>query len=212
MNDQIKPIDTIFKGNRFRSRLEARWAVFFDELRIKYDYEPEGYALAEHGNYLPDFWLPEFKLWVEVKPNSPENLPVHKKTKAHEKAMALMRMTSYPVLLCIGQPKTDWNYLYICDTTDSGGGYGEFYATFGGINKPLILIHDERADISFHTTDWEPLERFKNLITAGNDYHGGPEDIDNMEFCQILPKGDTPSYKAALKAKQARFEFGQNST
>lgn len=27
----IKAIDTIYKGYKFRSRLEARWAVFFDE-------------------------------------------------------------------------------------------------------------------------------------------------------------------------------------
>lgn len=31
----LKPIDTHYKGCRFRSRLEARWAVFFDHLLIK---------------------------------------------------------------------------------------------------------------------------------------------------------------------------------
>ena len=36
----IKPIETIYKGYRFRSRLEARWAVFFDALGIEYEYEP----------------------------------------------------------------------------------------------------------------------------------------------------------------------------
>lgn len=31
----IKPIETHYNGYRFRSRLEARWAVFFDALGIK---------------------------------------------------------------------------------------------------------------------------------------------------------------------------------
>jgi hypothetical protein len=33
----IKTIETIYNGYRFRSRLEARWAVFFDAMGIKYD-------------------------------------------------------------------------------------------------------------------------------------------------------------------------------
>ena len=68
----IKPIETQFKGYRFRSRLEARWAVFFDALGIQWEYEKEGYDLGELGWYLPDFWLPEFNQWVEVKPPTTE--------------------------------------------------------------------------------------------------------------------------------------------
>ena len=40
---EIKAIETYYKGYRFRSRLEARWAVFFDAAGIKYEYEPEGF-------------------------------------------------------------------------------------------------------------------------------------------------------------------------
>ena len=54
----IKAIETEYNGYRFRSRLEARWAVFFDELGIKYQYEPEGFDL-DGTLYLPDFYLPE---------------------------------------------------------------------------------------------------------------------------------------------------------
>jgi len=69
----IKPIETAYNGYLFRSRLEARWAVFFDELGIKYEYEPEGFDLGEHGWYLPDFWLPENNIWVEIKPKNNQN-------------------------------------------------------------------------------------------------------------------------------------------
>lgn len=69
-NFRFKPIETRYKGYHFRSRLEARWAVFFDELGIEYQYEPEGYGLGGIP-YLPDFWLPEQKYFFEVKGEDP---------------------------------------------------------------------------------------------------------------------------------------------
>lgn len=64
----IRPIETHYAGCRFRSRLEARWAVFFDRLGTRWEYEPQGYRLgAGHKSYLPDFWLPDLHLLVEVK-------------------------------------------------------------------------------------------------------------------------------------------------
>lgn len=63
---RIRAIETHYAGHRFRSRLEARWAVFFDTLGIEWEYEAQGYE-SEAGRYLPDFWLPELRIWVEVK-------------------------------------------------------------------------------------------------------------------------------------------------
>lgn len=64
----IKAIETKYKGYKFRSRLEARWAVFFDALGVQWEYEKEGYDLGDAGYYLPDFWLPETKSYLEIKP------------------------------------------------------------------------------------------------------------------------------------------------
>ena len=63
----IQAIETFYKGYRFRSRLEARWAVFFDAAGIEWQYEVEGYQL-ENRRYLPDFWLPKSETYVEIKP------------------------------------------------------------------------------------------------------------------------------------------------
>lgn len=65
----IKAIETRYKGYRFRSRLEARWGVFFDAMGWEWEYEPEGYNLGEAGWYLPDFWLPKIKFHAETKPS-----------------------------------------------------------------------------------------------------------------------------------------------
>lgn len=76
----IKVKETEYHGYRFRSRLEARWAVFFDSLGVKYEYEPEGFTLDNGVSYLPDFKVKcwgtrggifetPFDLWIEVKGN-----------------------------------------------------------------------------------------------------------------------------------------------
>jgi hypothetical protein len=68
--NEIKAIETKYAGCRFRSRAEARWAVFFDHMGIGWEHEPEGFETSI-GRYLPDFriqtgdWYP---YWFEVKP------------------------------------------------------------------------------------------------------------------------------------------------
>lgn len=64
----IHAIDTVYRGYKFRSRLEARWAVFFDEIDLEWMYEPEGVKLSDGSYYLPDFYFPELKKYGEVKP------------------------------------------------------------------------------------------------------------------------------------------------
>ncbi len=64
----IGVIETEYAGTRFRSRLEARWAVFFDLLGLAWQHEPEAYRLGS-SLYLPDFWLPELEAFWEVKPD-----------------------------------------------------------------------------------------------------------------------------------------------
>ena len=66
--EQIKAIETHYNGFKFRSRLEARWAVFFDAAGIRYEYEPEGFKMNNGLCYLPDFYLPDENMYVEVKP------------------------------------------------------------------------------------------------------------------------------------------------
>ena len=66
----VKAIETRYKGYRFRSRLEARWAVFFDALGVQWDYEIEGFELGIAGRYLPDFYLPQIGTYVEIKPET----------------------------------------------------------------------------------------------------------------------------------------------
>jgi hypothetical protein len=42
----LKAIETVYKEYRFRSRIEARWAVFFDTLEVEWEYEPLHYDLG----------------------------------------------------------------------------------------------------------------------------------------------------------------------
>lgn len=44
---ELKAIQTEYKGYLFRSRLEVRWAVFFDACGMEWEYDPEGYDLGD---------------------------------------------------------------------------------------------------------------------------------------------------------------------
>ena len=72
----IEVIETSYKGYRFRSRTEARWAVFFDALGIVWEYEMEGYKLGKEGWYLPDFWLPQYEIYIVPADGSAEPINI----------------------------------------------------------------------------------------------------------------------------------------
>lgn len=61
----IPAIPTTYAGVNFRSRLEAKWAAFFDIVAWQWDYEP-----LDLDGYVPDFTLsfPYGRIAVEVKP------------------------------------------------------------------------------------------------------------------------------------------------
>lgn len=110
-------ITTEYKGYKFRSRLEARWAVFFDEMKVKYLFESEGFNLAK-GKYLPDFHLPDGirfyheetprkNVWVEVKPSL--ELELYEKRKISQ----FVKQTNNDVLLLAGDPGLDTDILYL---------------------------------------------------------------------------------------------------
>ncbi len=67
----MQPLPTVYNCIEYRSRIEARWAVFFDTLGIPFEYEPEGFNLGDEICYLPDFWLPNQRCWVEIKGAEP---------------------------------------------------------------------------------------------------------------------------------------------
>jgi hypothetical protein len=96
----MKVIEQWLDGICFRSKTEARWAVFFKACGIRYEYEKEGYDLGGGVRYLPDFWLPDLHIWFEVKGTNPsEDELVTCYNLAGES-----RMT---VLLAVGSPDPD---------------------------------------------------------------------------------------------------------
>lgn len=66
MSNNISPIETEYDGRRFRSRLEARWAIFFNQVGLPYEYEYEGFEM-DGIRYLPDFYIPSLDRWFEIK-------------------------------------------------------------------------------------------------------------------------------------------------
>lgn len=102
----VQPIETVYKGYRFRSRLEARWAVFFDALKLEWEYEPEGFELGKGIRYLPDFKVKypgrgtdEIHYnWFEVKPD------IHSITKSEWIKMLRFNRKAHGLIILDGVP------------------------------------------------------------------------------------------------------------
>jgi hypothetical protein len=142
----IKAIETRYAGCRFRSRLEARWAVFFDSLGISWEYEPQGFELTplsldqidrarethltiaertdEHlGYYLPDFWLPKQELWLEIKGVTPPE-------QEYQRIWRFCELTGQRVMIAIGSipdPRTIDSSGHLYDGAFDIEVYGDFH-------------------------------------------------------------------------------------
>lgn len=102
----ISPIETRYAGCRFRSRTEARWCVFLKTLGISWQYEPQGYQLPSGKRYLPDFLLPDLKLFLEIKGAEPDAADLGKVREFAVSAHAY----GYVTLLLVGyvpEPQPD---------------------------------------------------------------------------------------------------------
>ena len=178
----MKAIQTEYNGLKFRSRLEARWAYLFDLLDIKYEYEKEGYELPS-GRYLPDFWLPQLKCWVEIKGETPNKT---------EEALAydLADGSGYIVYMCWGEMPTGENV-----GSDSAYAY---MPTEGWDNCYKLCVCLNCGAIGFEfdgRSDRLPCKQDKCIRSSHGD-KGYTYDHPRLE-------------DAYRKARQARFEHGE---
>lgn len=142
----IRALPSYWRGIVFRSRTEARWAAFFDALGLEWVYEPEGYELQDGTWYLPDFWLPQLRLWVEVKPSYGASR--HERDKCRMLAEGL----GYPVMVTDGQPRHAYFDSYWPDGDEWGGSFsskGRVWWSFGdGGDPPDDPLPENAADFA----------------------------------------------------------------
>lgn len=187
---QIKPIETEYKGYRFRSRLEARWAVFFDAIKLKYEYEQEGYCLGNSCYYLPDFTFPTLKIHCEIKPSD---------AAIDYKLYGRFRDNITPILVIHGPP---WEYIatwFGWDLCDSGGGAGEFDAAICSNLREgfqYIILDDWRSDRCFGIDSI-----FTEAISTQSTASFPIKDMGVLKYSNKM---------AISKSKRARFEHGES--
>lgn len=186
----IKAVETVYKGYLFRSRLEARWAVFFDALGIQWEYEPEGLVLSDGSSYLPDFYLISFNCYFEVKRAGIKETEEGK--RAVHKISDGVDTDTWAGLIAFGDPVDDDFYLFCQETDDGGGGSYAGEVTIGispDNGKPHLFAYNDRRDRVF-------------LTNFGDDYDYIP--ATTTEY-------GTYKYEdfVTQRARQARFEHGQ---
>ena len=145
----IKAIETSYQGYRFRSRLEARWAVFLDTLGIRYEYEKEGFELEDVGRYLPDFWLPDLHVWLEIKGGEPTWDEIR---KAQELYCVGEKERGWGVAFGIGEPHYGDDLRVFCfETSEAGSGAAWFpnCRWYSDGEVTAILVHNLIPDRRF---------------------------------------------------------------
>lgn len=214
----IKAIETIYNGYRFRSRLEARWAVFFDELNIKYEYEPEGFMLSDGTRYLPDFYLSDFGYYVEVKGYNDHLLSdlckVKKFTKEAKAAVIILSNIPY-------DPESKGLFWFpIMFYTARSKGFVEgahaFFMKYWERDE-TIFQDDYAVGMRMHFFFFNKFEDYGNKTPGEvNDFlfefiqakKGSKRDDDVMPIKEFNCLGDIEM--ALNKARQARFEHGES--
>ena len=176
----IKAIETEYKGYRFRSRLEARWAVLLDWLNATWEYESEGFDLGDGLYYLPDFKVcnpvgrGDRELWIEVKGNMTE-----------EDAQKILRFAKE-------------KSIYIVGDIPKGSTFSEIIDDMG-----RICYYNHPAVFNFETVDGDYFGAFPCITKDGYFELLGH---DGSYLCDA----DTEkTVKAYFMARQARFEHGE---
>lgn len=203
----LTAIQTVFKGHLFRSRLEARWAVFFDQFirgGLKWEYEPEGFDL-DGAYYLPDFRVtsPEGQVtWYEIKPENGILTP-----KEDHKLKAF-----YAALNARLPDETQGDYTYMDFAVLRGdpyhllmGGHAGMCPRCGSIHPGQQNIRSENDCIDCFLCDMQqPDDRFRGLLGMCI-FHKGLTQSHKYSIAPYLYIIE----KAATIARSARFEHGQ---
>ena len=193
----MKAIETEYNGYRFRSRLEARWAVFFESLGIQYEYEPEGLVLSDGTWYLPDFYLPQFGCYFEVKRMG------LKGTEEGDAAVRKIRdgadHASWAGLIAFGDPVDDHLRIFCQETDDGGGGSYESIVTIGIhpiLGEPYLFAYKDRRGRAFYDSFGEDMKRIPMVTREYGTY-----TYEGFVDGRVL--------YARKAARQARFEQGR---
>ena len=119
----LQPIETRYQGYLFRSRLEARWAVFFDRLNLHWEYEKEGFYLDDGTMYLPDFYVRSERgegWFIEVKGDMTDSDSIRKQQALDRQpppyalGCLLVGMLDFP---SPSDEPRDWNHMNTIATT-----------------------------------------------------------------------------------------------
>lgn len=105
-----KGIETWYDGVLYRSRGEAKWAVFLTELGVKFSYETQGFD-TDGSWYLPDFviFAATGTIWAERK-SAWEDDPIG---VAKWRTFAAQRPQPSRAALLLGEPSADGEHVVI---------------------------------------------------------------------------------------------------
>lgn len=200
--NEIKPIETYYKGYRFRSRAEARWAVFFDACNVKWEYEPEGYDLGNGLGYLPDFLLHNIGIRSSEDNGQTFDLYIEVKGSNEITSEEIEKIRKFSPFL----PEEHEKYK------------DDYYSRLKN-RKKILVVGSVPQDISEMEDLWNEDSHFYNFSYIDDDDFTALLGVKNG---QLLVRGGDSNYlfdidyeatERALKlARSVRFEHGMKPT
>jgi hypothetical protein len=214
--DNLKAIETEYRGCTFRSRLEARWAVFFDEMGWTWQYEHQGYECgwrlynwhseydsSEKFYYLPDFFLPDLNTFVEVKAqmndqqldrflNAAAHLSNYGENNPQVLVLCDLRSTPHP----------DWTFI---------PKVLRFHKGDLGMKEHSAFMAPKRSTPDWWFGEWIASDWAGPGIQAPYMFYSRTLDGIRFDLLEKLHSSSdaSPEYLRAIKAaKSARFEHG----
>ncbi len=161
---------TDYNGELFRTRTEARWAVFFDSLKEEWEREPDDFV----ASFTPSFFLPRLDCYLDIKRREPT-------AEDDRRYSEFAILADRPIAIAWNLPFVAREYegrygkgyvtdrLQVCcgESTDNGGGLTWIYRSFWAIDKKgklCLCCNNDRDSRCFWTpSSWEPYQSMKQV-------------------------------------------------
>lgn len=178
-------IETEYKGYVFRSRLEARWAAFFDLMKWNWEYEP-----CDFNGWIPDFVIfGSREIYVEIKPVScfcehvankidnsgcNDEVVIFGMTLQQKKEKAIVGCDG----ICIGWIREYGSWWQECMLTDTV----EIKTRFvDGMGNDVVAYQETYPVIGFNAYEGD----WTNRISGENNHSGGCSSSSSIDIANV---------------------------
>jgi len=220
----------VYRKTKFKSRLEATWAIFFDQYKVDWQYESQA-----GENYIVDFYLPEVFLhghqvrgvFMETKSAGAWGDPVEKQEIIRKAVSIIQKHGNHPFIVVLDQPgyhgeKSPIYEISIDKEENAQVTPLPHYTLFktGSIHKFTRLLHipnnlvenakqDQEKALTEFRTEYQLTKAadVRNLIKDAYEEEWTPERKKDIEYSEEIEQFVTEYWKEHISHFWTLEEF-----